>query len=228
MVLNLPNITVLHNEYAEKQAAVKLPGVMILGKNRNSIKSELETSELAFRVRFLTAEADMSEISELILISNEDYAEALKYALIAETHGIPHVLITTAINGKFSVRLLHIIYTDESSEVSAVGAVVKANERIKDRIFSSREGYYIRAFGEGTHRIEELFANLLDRLPNFDFAELDITLHCHPTDTIFDDNERLPVIIEKLLDPERLFVPTLERINNGADPDVIIADAFGF
>jgi hypothetical protein len=179
-------------------------------------------------VRILTADTDFNDLSELILVSNEDYAEALKYALIAETYGIPHVLITTAIKGKYSVRLLHIIYTDESSEVSAVGAVVKANEQVKTRIFNAREGYYIRAYGEGEYRIEELFANILDRLPNFDFEELDITLHCHPSDTVFDDNERLAVIIEKMLDPERLFAPTLERINNGADPEVIIADAFGF
>jgi hypothetical protein len=28
--------------------------------------------------------------------------------------------------------------------------------------------------------------------------------------------------------PERMFAPTLERINNGAEQDVIIADVFGF
>jgi hypothetical protein len=224
--MQVTNITITHNENIEIPAALKKPGVIILGKNRNSIKSELEKSELAFRVKFMTGTSGFSDISELIIISNEDYAEALKYALIAESKSIPHLLITTAVNGKFSVRLLHILYTDEQSEIGAVGAAVEAPQEIKDKLFSTGESYFVKAYGEGEYRLEEVFANLIDRLPNFDFAELFILLHCHPQDELLYENTAQSSPLIPILGS--LATSTMKCVTDNIEQNALTAEAFGF
>jgi hypothetical protein len=181
----MPQITLNRNENVSVKVAKK-PGVMILGKNRNFLRSELEKAE--FRVKFVN-EVDDS-IDRLIIIANDDYAEALKNAFLADEAKIPHLLVTTAVNGKCSVRFLHIMYTDEESETFAVSAVINSDSR--DALFAAPESYYVHAFGENE---QELFANMLDRLPNYNFGSFNITINAPQS---ISNSATLTAVKEKL------------------------------
>jgi hypothetical protein len=195
----MPVITLNRNDNADTTKTVLKPGVIVLGKNRNAVRAELEKGESAFRTRFITGAADINEnISGLIIIASEDYAEALKYAFLAQARGLPHLLITTAVGGKTSVRFLHIMYTDEESLLHAVAAVTSAEDAKKEQLFSARESFYIYAQSSCENTDEqaaELLAKVLDRMPNYNFGKVYITLHT-PMD--LSDNKTLQTVCDTL------------------------------
>jgi hypothetical protein len=216
----MPVITLNRNENAVITPAVKKPGVLILGKNRNFIRSELEKGETAFRVKFVTKISEMDEISELIMISNDDYAESLKYAFLAEERGIPHLLVTASLNGKCSMRFLHIMYTDEDSEIYAVRAITDTPETLRKNLFTAGESYFVHSFGEGAdtnERVAAVFANVLCHLPNYDFEKITITLR---TSEDLTENETLRMVQTRIR-PEILMLPNEKS-------DMITADVVCF
>jgi hypothetical protein len=176
---------------------IKKPGIIITGKGRNAVRAELEETGLAFRARL--ADDFEENFSKLIIVANDDCKEALKYAFLAEEDNIPHLLITTAVNGKFAVRFLHIMYTDEQSLQNAVNAAV-------DSEINAQESYFLHAEAEGAYRFEALMGDIFDRLPNFDFDKLFLTISAHPSDEFNCEflQKKLPNLAVKRKDTDKL------------------------
>ncbi|MDR0987341.1 MAG: hypothetical protein LBL98_06600 [Ruminococcus sp.] len=193
----MPNITITRNN---NPIAIKKPGIIITGKGRNAIRSELAGTGLTFRASIL--EEFNENISRLIIVANDDCKEALKYAFLAEERKIPHLLITTSVSGKFAVRFLHIMYTDEESLQSAIVAAVDAAAEI----FSAPESYFLHSEAEGEYRFEQVLGDIFDRLPNFDFEKLFLNISAHPSDNFSCEflQKKLPHLAVKRVDTDKL------------------------
>jgi hypothetical protein len=125
---------------------------------------------------------------------------------MAEERDIPHLLVTTAVNGKCSMRFLHIMYTDEDSEIFAVRAILDAPETLRKNLFMTNEIYYVHSFGEGedaNERVAAVFANVLDHLPNYDFEKITIALR---TADDLTENATLRTVQAKI-HPETVILP---------------------
>ncbi|MDR0903467.1 MAG: hypothetical protein LBM59_02425 [Ruminococcus sp.] len=201
----MPNITVTNNNAQIK--ALKLPGVIITGKGRNAIKAEFEGSGLNFKAKIL--ENFDKNISRLIVVATEDYKEAMKYILAAESENIPHVLITTTVNANYCIKFLHIMYTDDRSLNSAVKAAVADEE-----FCEIPESYLLFAEAEGEYRLEAVFSDIFDRLPSFDFSNLIMRISTHPSENIERPfiKKFLPNLMIERIDTDKLQVISAEII----------------
>jgi hypothetical protein len=192
----MPNITLSRND---NPRSLQKPGIIITGKGRNTVRAELEGTGLAFRAKFL--DGFDKNISRLIIVADESYKEALKYVLLAETENIPHVLITTAVTSNYSIKFLHIVYTEEQCLVAAVKTAVDEEE-----LCGIPESYLLSAEADGEHRLEAVFADIFDRLPSFDFSNLLMRIYAHPSENLERSymKKYLPKLTLQRIDSDKL------------------------
>jgi hypothetical protein len=171
----MSNITLIRNNSNANPEGLRQPGIVFTGKNRGTVREKLLSTGLAFKAKFLSDE-NISGVSKLIIIG-DNFAEALKYCLIAKSEGIPHVVVTMSECDTLANKFLHIIKTDEESLLSCVKALLSFDEEIKN-------GYYHCCEAEGIYALQTAFASLLNSLPDRDFQTFFIKIHAHMSENL--------------------------------------------
>jgi hypothetical protein len=95
----MPTITVSVANNSEIRPQIIENAVLILGKNRNFIKNELQKNINVFKTRVFTdagflTNPENSEMQRVIIIAGDDRAGAIETAIICKAAKIPAVIIT--------------------------------------------------------------------------------------------------------------------------------------
>jgi hypothetical protein len=127
----MPTITVSVVNNSEIRPQIFENAVLILGKNRNFIKNELQKSINVFKTRvftdiqFLTS-PENSEMKRVIIIAGDDRAGAIETAIICKAAKIPAVIITEK-PIRSAEKYTEAVITAENAELAeCVAAVLRA------------------------------------------------------------------------------------------------------
>jgi hypothetical protein len=127
----MPTITVSVVNNSEIRPQILENAVLILGKNRNFIKNELQKNINVFKTRIFTdtgflTNPENSEMQRVIIVSGDDRAGAIETAIYCKAAKIPAVIITEKpINGAH--KYAEAVITAETAELAeCVAAAARA------------------------------------------------------------------------------------------------------